>query len=333
MIKSVDQAARQYWVLRQRHATQAPTFSLKQDHPPLPTSPSASMPPIPIRLDLEADNCRLHEAFLWKPDDALLDPTKLSSELCFEFKLDRSVFMPMIQQSIVEQVQDWTAFTETKRGVSFDNIKAFIKLDIIIGNIQFTDGFVVDLAYDLQTLIGFAEQTCRELKLSAEFGPAIAFCTLEQVYQVQRALLAMGWTMNDDHQIVLNNAHSDPELVSRLNWDPTMLGPIITELTSADVERLSIVRDRDGRRKRRQTRSRRDAWALGSPAKLHVTPLGLISRSKPVLSNDNYSAGSDDTEVDDEDEVYVGRAARPLPTSTVRGGRKKRGRGGIRGRR
>ena len=154
------------------------------------------------------------------------------------------------------------------------------------------------------------------------------------MYQLQRALLAAGWTIESNGKLVLNSS-ADPELSARIiQWPGPILrsipeqGPIITELSSIEVEKLEIAREREGRRKRRQGRTRRDAWALGSPPKLHRTAL---SYKGSLVRKMEASEESENDREDKDDEVYRAPSALLAQTSSGRGGRRKRGRG--RGRR
>jgi hypothetical protein len=309
---------------------------------------------MPIRIDIEADGCKLREAFLWRPDDPLLTPARLAHLLCDDFGVDRAVFTPLLTQSITEQWQDYQAFVDAKRGVSFRLVKARIPLDVIVGGVQFVDegGVVVDVGEEVGVLLKVGEGMCKDYELPAEFGPAISFSLIEQQYQIQRALIATGFTVSGAG--VSLNGTADVELTQRLM---SVIGPqqpvvaravpMVLSLTPADLDRLEQIREREGRRKRRQTRSRRDAWALSTPPKLHRSSLSSGSRKQslppPALSAtttmvppptlllpDQEESEQSDT---DNDEVYVqGRTLMMHQTGSVGTRTVARGRGRRRGR-
>lgn len=333
----LEQQAKEYWLHRQRQAATPPHFTLCQD--PLPvTWPSVGQLEynVPMRVDVEAEGCKLREAFLWRPsmakynndavDQDVLYLQRIASMLCDDFDLDKHTLMPLIHQQLVDQLHDFRSFHDAQKGTTFLGVKATLIIDVLIGLIHVQDKLVVDVGTDQQVLMALAEQMAKEAELPAEFGPALSFSLLEQQYHLQRALIATGFTIVDG--TVQLNGTADVELVQRLQTidTPTTNQMLVFQLTQGDLEKLEQIRDREGRRKRRQTRSRRDAWALSSPPKLHRTALTYKGRQEAII---------DKSEEEDfeEDEVYRGRTTLMMHTShtnhsrpTSRRGR-KRGRG------
>lgn len=309
----LEQQAKDYWLRRQRQAATPPHFNLVQDPTaPIVTSQTPLSPQlVPLRVDVETDGCKLREAFLWRPEQSG-DPQDMQSSahriamtLCDDFDLDRVAFGPAIQQSIAEQLQDHQAFTEARKGVSFAGVKAFVVVDVLIGAIHLQDRLLVDVGSEQPVLMAVGERVAFEAQLPAEFGPAVSFALVEQQYQLQRALLATGFTIVDG--VVVLNGTADVELTQRLvnygqaNYGQRLAGKqtqtdqAIYHLTAGDLEKLEQIRDREGRRKRRQTRSRRDAWALSSPPKLHRTALTYKGRQQLALFSHNDAASTAST--------------------------------------
>lgn len=154
--------------------------------------------------------------------------------------------------------------------------------------------------------ITFAQHYCRELGLSGEWVTAIANDILDQVLKFRRALLIVGFTRDSRTGAI---RIPDPDLQSIIlpplkstRREPNSLNafsPVLTEYDPLEMERLEQSRDREARRKRRQTRGRR-----GEAAKLTTveapktmrTPLSYRGSLHRVASRSG--GGGDDEEND-----------------------------------
>lgn len=333
-LKSIETRARTYWTDRQQQASQPPTFTLVHRPNLLSDASGECSALMPLRLDIEQDGYRLREAFMWNPKGSLT-VNSIAELLAADFDLPKSIVASLIVQSVNEQVQDFEAFLEASiADVSFSRLNALIKLDVVIGSLQLIDQFEWPIECDPLVIDGFAMQMIDEFQLPKEFISAIAFCIHEQIYLVKRALLASGWSIVDSKLCIINSS-LDPELASRVSvaWQPPTgntqaFYTIVQELTSVDLDRLEVAREREVRmRKRRMGKSirggGRESWTLTpDPPKLHPTPLsykGSVHRTRSAY----------DVEGDDADDS--GDNAMLLMHHTGEAGDRGRGRG--RGRR
>ena len=376
VIKYYELACKQFWVeKRQPHAVKPPVFTLKQDEYPvvpveLNIDDDDTLIPIRLEIDLPDIGVKFRDAFLWCPpaNNLAEGASLLAGLVCRDHNVrDLNTIMPIVQSSLCEQAQDFIAFFEAKEKFDFSPFRAVIYLDILIDNVQYTDQFILQLSDDHALWRHMGLQIEKEYKLPPQLGfaAAIHFSIFEQVCQIQRALLAVGWTVIDsdggisdtnnknNKRVSLNHANHDAELMTRLVLDHgvntasnTPVQPVVAQLAPSELERLEIALDREGRRKRRQVRGRRDTWSLPSPPKLHksayqAVPLvsaGLNTQmdtsSKPVLDyalDSDLSDGEDEEYKDTDDEVY--RYGGRLSTANRRGSPKRGRKRGSRGRR
>ncbi|PWN50706.1 SNF5-domain-containing protein [Violaceomyces palustris] len=137
------------------------------------------------------------------------------------------------------------------------------QLDITVGSMNLVDQFEWDANDQNPTAAEeFAEVFTADLGLSGEFRTAIAHSIREQVHVHVKSLAMTGHAFDgrpiaDDE---LRNAFLPlvgKDNISRGEGEADAFTPRLLQLTESEIERLDRERERDARRKRRQTRGRR----------------------------------------------------------------------------
>ncbi|PJF19056.1 hypothetical protein PSACC_01128 [Paramicrosporidium saccamoebae] len=246
--------------------------------------------PVPIRLDLEMDGYKLRDTLLWDLHDESLAAEDFAEFTCRDFDLPLSTFSPAIVKSIQQQLQEHREAANMLRNAggpaSLAGVRALVKLDITIGLLQLTDQIEWDLGESKNSPADFAVDYVRELALPVEFITAITNDIMEQVAHIRRALLLVGYSKDSNGTVRPHDPELQPLILPALKGtrrDPNTLNdftPIILELDPVEVEKIEQSRDREARRKRRQTRGRRPVegismvnWTHISPPKTILTPL------------------------------------------------------------
>ncbi|KAJ2550741.1 SWI/SNF chromatin-remodeling complex subunit, partial [Coemansia sp. RSA 1933] len=65
---------------------------------------------VPIRLDIDADGYRLRDAFTWDLNNELIEPRWFAQGLCLDLDLPAEIFVPVIVQSIEDQLEDYRQY-------------------------------------------------------------------------------------------------------------------------------------------------------------------------------------------------------------------------------
>ena len=142
------------------------------------------------------------------------------------------------------------------------DLRIVIKLDICAGGLHLVDQFEWDVLAGPDAAESFATAFATDLGLAGEFTTAIAHSIREQVSTHVRSLFLLGYPLNafemlDEEFRSAFLPHVEPENVTRRPRDIVAFTPRLQQLASTDVIRLERERERDMRRKRRQTKSRR----------------------------------------------------------------------------
>ncbi|KAI9030534.1 hypothetical protein DFJ74DRAFT_656901 [Hyaloraphidium curvatum] len=245
---------------------------------------------VPIRLDVEFNGFRLRDTFTWNMNDPLVNPTSFAEILCEDLKVpDSTVFVPLIVQQIVEQVEDYrvnapvvilerSTLTEGRMAEGADGddkwadnlgeLRIPIHLNIVVDKMHLHDLFEWDVSCWRNSPEAFAEILVREERLDPEFKTAIAHQIREQVQSFAKTLMHVGYAFDgsavEDEEAAetMLAAVSTRDGVARDARSQALHGPTLIELRPDEIERLEREqRERDSRRKRRGGRSRRSAAA------------------------------------------------------------------------
>jgi hypothetical protein len=295
---------------------------IRKERPPHPVShierrpavtltwtPKHRSEPVPIRLDLDMDGYKLRDTFLWDLHDEAFSPEEFAELTCRDFDLPSSTVAPAIVKSIQQQLQEHREAANILRNAggleALAGIRALLKLDITIGLLQLTDQLEWDLGEKDNDAGKFAANYVRELALPNEFITAITNDIMEQVSHIRRALLLVGYSKDSSNTVRPHDPELQPLILPPLKGarrDPNTLNeftPVILELDPVEVEKIEQSRDREARRKRRQTRGRRPdgssmaSWTLISPPKTILTPLSYRGSLHRMLNRIEDDDGTD----------------------------------------
>jgi SWI/SNF-related matrix-associated actin-dependent regulator of chromatin subfamily B member 1 len=254
---------------------------------------------VPIRLDVESEKHKLRDTFTWNAHETTVPLDWFAEILCEDFAIppDRS-FIQLVQKSIQEQLSDYhphalnTDEDDMEGGEELngevdpalpyttfkdDDMRIPIRLDITVGTHNLSDQFDWDINNPDNNPERFAEQLCLDLALSAEFATAIAHSIREQSQMYTKSLFLVGHPF-DGRVVEDEDIRSSllPTLTSALHPDDQVVkhGPLLYELSEAEIERQDKDQDREARRKRRQGRARRGVVLpdFREPLKTHRTP-------------------------------------------------------------
>ncbi|KAE8230509.1 hypothetical protein CF326_g4493 [Tilletia indica] len=174
----------------------------------------------------------------------------------------------------------------------FEELRTLIKLDITVGNMNLIDQFEWDLGDSTSSPEQFAEIFTADLGLSGEFKTAIAHQIREQITVFLKSLSIIGHPFNGapiaDEEL---RASFLPAIDSceRTENQVDSYTPKLLQLSEAEIDKLTKERERDARRKRRQTKGRRGVQLPDrEPNKTQRSPLvyGLIATTAASASRE-----------------------------------------------
>ncbi|KAI8069636.1 hypothetical protein BC940DRAFT_297157 [Gongronella butleri] len=212
---------------------------------------AAKMPEIlvPIRLDLDLDDYKLRDVFVWNLNEPWLTPDMFAETLCRDVGLEVMRYAPTIAESIRNQVMDFESIYAVTLPTE-DNMRVDINLDLQVGKVNLRDRFEWDLA-NVKTKAPeeFSRQLAAEMSLGGEFVPMIAHAIREQVYRLKRQLV-------EDYVPGGTIKESLPTVYRHLDFAASYT-PQLDVLSNEELEKLLIAQERNIRRLRRENRFKR----------------------------------------------------------------------------
>ncbi|CDZ96497.1 SWI-SNF chromatin remodeling complex, Snf5 subunit [Phaffia rhodozyma] len=148
-----------------------------------------------------------------------------------------------------------------ERQVGFEDMRILIKLDITIGSLNLLDAFEWDANGSDSMIEQFAEVYASDLGLAGEFKTAIAHDIREQAQTYIKSLVLVGHPfdgtpiLDDDLRVAFL-----PSLVNVVRSEDiadASFTPIYRELDPVEMDTMDKEREKELRRKKRQTRGRR----------------------------------------------------------------------------
>ncbi|KXN70865.1 hypothetical protein CONCODRAFT_6488 [Conidiobolus coronatus NRRL 28638] len=177
----------------------------------------------PIRLELELNQHKLRDVLVWNVYEPIISIQAFSEVLCQDSHLPLE-FSKLIEGSMMEQIEDYIKYGE----------ETLVQLKTLSDQGKILPELIVDIVIDI---------TIGNVNLEDKFS----------------------WD--------ILSPHNDPELLAQLTCQDLGLGapqrsirsvhevgtytPMLTELSPFELDRMEKDREREYRRKRRQTRSRR----------------------------------------------------------------------------
>jgi hypothetical protein len=225
---------------------QAEEFELKQGQ-----CGAAQEPLIPIRIDVQWNDARVVDAFLWNQYEERLTPETFAPHLL------RDLQQPMelangVASAIREQIEQYSPF-EHELFADRSELRLLFTLDVRIGNIQLQDTFEWDALSFESDPEQFSRMLCRELGLGTEFSTAIAHAIREQLQDVWAGVAY-------SQKSILESVH--PRITIRDGEDWELLGPAVRVLSKEELEEVERREDRSARAMRRSQRKSGLSWGL-----------------------------------------------------------------------
>ncbi|KAJ3327077.1 SWI/SNF chromatin-remodeling complex subunit [Blyttiomyces sp. JEL0837] len=227
----------------------------------------------PIRLDLEIEGIKIKDSFVWNVNEPFFTPYKFAEILCEDFKLPSQLFAATIAKAIQDQIDEYydhplhggkgiTTGRDNEGYAVTDapDLRVVIKLDITIGGVSLIDSFEWDINCEKNSPEVFADTLITDLGLGLEFKTAIVHAIREQVQIFQKSLFLLEHPFDntpvDDDELAgcfLKPLTSGVRAPPNIYYEPYLL-----QGRELEQEKGEKDRERDARRKRRQTgRNRR----------------------------------------------------------------------------
>jgi hypothetical protein len=222
----------------------------------------------PIRLELELNQHKLRDVLVWNVYEPIISIQAFSEVLCQDSHLPLE-FSKLIEGSMMEQIEDYIKYGEetlvqlktlSDQGKILPELTVDIVIDITIGNVNLEDKFSWDILSPHNDPELLAQLTCQDLGLGGEFITCYAHSIREQsfIYLKSLKLIDHDFTSPYIHEIDLQRCFLPaPQRSIRSVHEVGTYTPMLTELSPFELDRMEKDREREYRRKRRQTRSRR----------------------------------------------------------------------------
>ncbi|CAM0142929.1 unnamed protein product [Umbelopsis sp. WA50703] len=203
---------------------------------------------VPIRLDLDLDDIKLRDVFMWNMNEQFLTPEKFGEILCEDLELPIYKYAPRIAESIRAQVQDFESIHEVE--IPDDGMRVVINLDLQIGRVNLRDRFEWDLADNTAGAPEvFSRQLASDLGIGGEFVAIIAHAIREQLYRHKKQLVD---EYGFEGEIMDTLPTGFRNMDEAEGWAPQM-----DILSNEELEKTLIAQERSIRRMRRETRFKR----------------------------------------------------------------------------
>ncbi|KAI8642764.1 hypothetical protein BD408DRAFT_415893 [Parasitella parasitica] len=211
---------------------------------------------VPIRLDIDMDEVKLRDVFLWNMNEQYLTPEMFAELLCEDLQLEYQKFIKPIAESIRAQISDFEAIHEHKLPNGGSNQIVEINLDLQIGKVNLRDKFEWDLnnvKTDAPEV--FSRQLAADLGLGGEYVGIIAHGIRDQLLKHKKKMV------EEFERIDRRGFTAETILESgyRKISDATKWAPKLEVLSNDELEKLLIAQERNIRRLRRETRFKRNS--------------------------------------------------------------------------
>ncbi|KAL9558748.1 hypothetical protein MBANPS3_000734 [Mucor bainieri] len=211
---------------------------------------------VPVRLDIDMDDVKLRDVFLWNMNENYLTPEKFAELLCEDLQLEYHKFIKPIAESIRAQILDFESIQESELPNGGNNQIVEINLDLQIGKVNLRDKFEWDLN-NIKTNAPeiFSKQLASELGLGGEYVNIIAHGIRDQLFRHRKRLVEEFEGLDRRHPPSGNALDSGYRKIT----DATKWAPKLEVLSNDELEKLLIAQERNIRRLRRETRFKRNS--------------------------------------------------------------------------
>jgi len=189
---------------------------------------------VPVRVELDFDQYKLRDSFLWNIQDPVCSPEQFASIFCEDLNLPPAQFITAISSSIVTQLDGQQNLVAVARSIeeTEHSPNVLIELDLLIGNIRLEDRFEWDLGQTDLTPEDFARLLAADLGVGGEFVAEIAHAIHEQLMVHRRKMLGDWTAAQPVYQAIRDASEAD-------DWSPR-----VTVLTEQELDKLSEDRER-----------------------------------------------------------------------------------------
>ncbi|KAJ2373802.1 Chromatin structure remodeling complex protein sfh1 [Coemansia sp. RSA 2607] len=204
---------------------------------------------VPIRLELEVGDYRLHDVFVWNARDQAMTPEHFATIYCADISLPsdaRSGAVAYVAQLIRQQVAEHVSAADCD--FEGDELRVNLNIEVQVGSHVLRDR----VEWDILEPMGarpeeYARCLCRELGLGGEYPPLVAHRVREEVARYHKELAESG-DANWLKQAPVDSVFRPINMAEA--W-----GPSIEIMSPEDLDRMWMHKERTYRRTRRSERA------------------------------------------------------------------------------
>ncbi|KAJ1666585.1 Chromatin structure remodeling complex protein sfh1 [Coemansia sp. RSA 1813] len=252
---------------------------------------------VPIRLEMEVGDYRLHDVFVWNAKERVITPEQFAAIYCADLSLPatgRAGAQEYIAQLIRQQVAEHVAATEWD--FTGAELRVNLNLEVQVGTHVLRDRIEWDILEPLGSKPEeFARTLCRDLGLGGEYPPLVAHRVREEISRMHKELSEAG----DAHWLRQQPVDS---IFRPINMAEAW-GPSVEIMSAEDLDRMWMHKERSYRRMRRSERSHTRTF--------NFLPPELVSREPGAVAAGSAVPGISLT--------FYTQAAPQTPTSAVAG--------------
>jgi chromatin structure-remodeling complex subunit SFH1 len=154
---------------------------------------------IPIRVELETDNHRIRDCFLWNCNEDLIAPQVFAKSFCADLELPQQ-YSTQVSAAIQSQIEEHEGIAsldltdesgDRMSGYEEEECRVLLAIDVQIANSHLVDTIEWDLMSTLSPEV-FAEGLCADLGLPGESVPIIAHAVYEEILRHKRDAVEWG---------------------------------------------------------------------------------------------------------------------------------------------
>ncbi|KAJ2604502.1 Chromatin structure remodeling complex protein sfh1 [Coemansia sp. RSA 1722] len=235
---------------------------------------------VPIRLELEVGDYRLHDVFVWNAREQALTPEHFAAIYCADLSLPsdaRSGAVEYVAQLIRQQVAEHVSAADCD--FSGDELRVNLNIEVQVGAHVLRDRIEWDILEPLGSRPEeYARCLCKELGLGGEYAPLVAHRVREEVARLHKELAEAG----DAHW--LKQAPVD-SIFRPINMAEAW-GPSIEIMSAEDLDRMWMHKERTYRRTRRSERAHTRTFNFLPPETISydtaIAGLGSTSTMPPI---------------------------------------------------
>ncbi|KAM0752653.1 SNF5-domain-containing protein [Meredithblackwellia eburnea MCA 4105] len=208
---------------------------------------------VPINIDLDVDNFKIRDSFLWNVNEKLITPTSFARIFIDDLDLPSHLVSEVTRQ-IEEQIEEQTGIAEVdvrseeeEKGDEEKDLRVILNLDVQIGPLHLLDKIEWDLSSPL-TVETFTSSLTRDLSLSSSAVPLISHAIHSELFKHKKLCIEMGLLGPVEGR---RRGARQLEGVWR-EWPESLsFGPSLKVLSLDEMDRVEADRERAVRRAKR----------------------------------------------------------------------------------